>query len=94
MREDDMIETVRVRGHVVTVTRSARGHVSLSCSSAGYHDQRWMPETRRRELMAIADEGDQRRRWEQEMNRLVNEAIVHARRTIRSATRSRGRGPT
>lgn len=88
-----MIETVRVHGHVVTVTRSARGHVSLSCSSAGYHDQRWIPETRRREIMAVADEGDQCRRWEQEMNRLVNEAIVHARRTIRSTVRDRRRGP-
>lgn len=77
------VETVRVRGHIVTVTRSARGHVSLSCPGAGYHDQRWMPEERRRELMAITDIDEHCRRWEREMNRLVNEAVVDARKAIR-----------
>jgi hypothetical protein len=83
------IETVRIRGHIVTVTRSARGHVSLSCPGAGYHDQRWMPEERRGELMAITDIDEHCRRWQQEMNRMVNEAVVVARRAIKPTIRTR-----
>ena len=83
------LETVRIHGHIVTVTRSARGHVSLSCSGAGYHDQRWMTDDRRRELMAITDIDEHCRRWQQEMNRLVNEAVVVARRVIRPTIRTR-----
>jgi hypothetical protein len=42
-----------------------------------------MPEERRRELMAITDIDEHCRRWEREMNRLVNEAVVDARKAIR-----------
>jgi outer membrane protease len=81
------LETVRVRNHIVIVTRSARGLVSLSSPSAKYHDQRWMSEEKRQELMALTDVDEHCKQWEQEMNRLVSEALGVARRSIRPTAR-------